>query len=253
MHLVDNQFAGGSSAGTVTPIINGGRISSAAARYAKTNSSTHPYALVIGILLPALVVMGYDPHNIHMGFKIDTNHAGAHGKGGCMPHFMRDPGTWRDWWQRIIYEVTQAVQCAPLVSAMMALSSQVNTWLMTSDTSDSESWLVAAHRLLSRYDRFCVSGILDDLSKPAGEEKELATMRVRSLQPPKPATQWGAGYRRQPGGGVNEGPHKKARKATTHNSWCEHHKRCSRTTEQCGVLHPKSGQPKAPAGPSNGK
>lgn len=255
MHLMDSQFVGGSASGIVTPIINGGRLSNATARYAKTNSSAHPYALVLGVIMPPLIVMGFDPHNIHLGFKIDANHAGAHGKAGSMPHFLRDAATWRDWWNRLTREAAQSGQCAMLTAAMMNLAAQVNTWMMVSEEDEAEAWLTAAHRLLSRYDKFCAQGTLEALEFPTcSEEKDLAKMRARSVMPTKPA--WTPGPRRpgQSSGGGGGGGYSNKRRRGPNNGkdlkFCDHHKLCGHTTAECDILHPK---PKASAGSSNGK
>ena len=47
------------------------------------------------------------------------------------------------------------------------------------------SWLVAAHRLLVRFDAFLVSGLLPSLTTVTEEEDERAKIRVRRLNLPE--------------------------------------------------------------------
>jgi hypothetical protein len=119
-------------------------------RYKATNVASHPYMCLVQHLVLALVHMAYDPFNIRLAYRVNTQHTGGQIKPGYMPHFLIDHPVFSDWWGRLITEALDVTQDQSLVAAMVNLGTEVNSWMLASDAKDLEAWPTAAHRLLYR-------------------------------------------------------------------------------------------------------
>jgi hypothetical protein len=110
-----------------------------------------------------------------------------------------------------------------------------------------EAWLVVAHRILDRLDRACHQADLTQLNSYKEDEEQHAKLRAASVMPPrafKPSQQFGGGggfggggFGGGGGGAVSRGTKRPTRPTTTEGAlFCEYHKNCGHTTEDCKFL-----------------
>lgn len=178
--------------------------------------------------------MAYAPFNVRLGYKLSEKPTGGAIKAGTLPHFLADASTFCDWWQRLLADVVATTQDQVLVTAMIALAQQVNCWAMSAEPDDMEAWPVSAHRLLSRFDRFCATADITALTEAASEEKETATLRVRSLRPPR-VTIWP--NKRAAPSHANQPAYRRPRVDTPRGTkHCDHHGTCNHSTAECAYL-----------------
>ena len=197
--------------------------------------------LIMQILLP-MVHMGYDPFNVFIAFVVSTKPKGSITQAGCLPHFLMDAPAFLGWLARVCQDVFTATQDGELLSALLGLSSQVNSWWLLADRYDPEAWLVIAHRILIRFDLFLATLDLAALTTDSSEQREEAVTRVRRLNlaaaprstyfpvthyPKRPSGVWG-------GGAAAIKRHRS--EARPANKQCSHHGACNHTTAECQYL-----------------
>jgi hypothetical protein len=146
-----------------------------AARYRATNVQGHPYHALILEFMPFMTHIGYDPDVTFIGWDIQDTFEGTRFKPGRLAFFLTNHQAFSQKMIALIPGMPAAVQ-----QALMALMAQVINWLAGPLNRDY-LWMVAAHRLLARFDAFLVSGVLTSLTSDTPLEEATAKHRVTAL------------------------------------------------------------------------
>lgn len=202
--------------------------------------------------VPHLVGMGFNRHNLRLGYKISLQH-GSFTKSGHMPHFNYDYATFQAYWTALTNSAMTETGDQEAVQAMLELGRQVSVWMtlppLARAHETDEAWMVAAHRIIDRLDRACHAADLTQLAIIGQDEEHHAKIRAASVLPAREtralyARETGGGFYSSGGGGGAQGGgaqrgFKRPRPSGGSGGgslYCEYHKQCSHTTENCNVL-----------------
>ena len=189
-----------------------GMLQGNALRYRATQTAGHPHAALINFLTHPMTQLGYDPDCTDLGWDIPDKAKGIKQQDGKLMFWMAHYNAFNQKWMAASADMPPEIQ-----REMMLLHRQVITW-MAGPLNETYKWMMAAHRLLARFDAFLLTGLLTSLTAPTSQEEDTARLRVEGLgydkkngKPPK-AGPSGSSASSGPSRSSHNGPNKRRRR-----------------------------------------